>query len=245
MKNTRYTLLDILRGMTLISMIFYHGTWDLVYLFQVDLSWYDGPVGLLWQQSIYWTFILLSGFCFAISKKSFRRGLEVLCASIIITVGTLIFMPDARIIFGVLSALGTFMLISVPMDKILKKINPYIGFILMFSLLLITLKINEGFLGFAKLYICPLPKAWYANLFTTFLGFPHENFFSADYFPVFPWIFLFWSGYFLQGICARLGFMKYLSPFHIKPLEWLGRHSLVIYMLHQPVIYGVLFLIFL
>ena len=123
--------------------------------------------------------------------------------------------------------------------------NPYIGFMVMITLLLVTHNLNDGYLGFGNVIIAKLPEAWYANDVTAFFGFPTKAFFSADYFPLLPWIFLFWSGYFLQGIFDRLGLMKALSAFRIKPLEWLGRHSLVIYMLHQPLIYGILYLIFL
>ena len=59
----RYALLDELRGLDLISMMCYHGLWDVVFLFGVQLPWYTGMPGHLWQQSICWVFILLSGFC--------------------------------------------------------------------------------------------------------------------------------------------------------------------------------------
>lgn len=50
--STRYALLDELRGLDLISMMLYHGTWDAVYLFGVAVPWYAGTPGRLWQQSI-------------------------------------------------------------------------------------------------------------------------------------------------------------------------------------------------
>lgn len=59
----RYTLLDELRGLDLVSMMLYHGCWDLVNLFGIQADWYYGLPGHLWQQSICWVFILLSGFC--------------------------------------------------------------------------------------------------------------------------------------------------------------------------------------
>lgn len=60
--STRCALLDELRGLDLISMMLYHGMWDLVYLFGVRAPWYGSWQGELWQQSICWVFILLSGF---------------------------------------------------------------------------------------------------------------------------------------------------------------------------------------
>lgn len=56
--STRCALLDELRGLDLISMMLYHGMWDLVYLFGVRAPWYGSWQGELWQQSICWVFIL-------------------------------------------------------------------------------------------------------------------------------------------------------------------------------------------
>ena len=50
--STRCALLDELRGLDLISMMLYHGMWDLVYLFGVSAPWYGSWQGGLWQQSI-------------------------------------------------------------------------------------------------------------------------------------------------------------------------------------------------
>ena len=58
-----------------------------------------------------------------------------------------------------------------------------------------------------------------------------------------PWLFLFWAGYFLYGVVER----QRMEPLHrsvCPPLGWLGRHSLLLYLLHQPVIYGVLLVVF-
>ena len=62
----RYFWFDNMRAIAMISMILYHGVWDLVYLYGVDFPWYEGKMAFLWQQSICWTFILLSGFCFSL-----------------------------------------------------------------------------------------------------------------------------------------------------------------------------------
>ena len=66
---------------------------------------------------------------------------------------------------------------------------------------------------------------------------------STDYFALLPWLFLFWAGYFLYGVVGR----QRMEPLHrsvCPPLGWLGRHSLLLYLLHQPVIYGVLLVAF-
>lgn len=84
-----------------------------------------------------------------------------------------------------------------------------------------------------------LPQALYAGYTTAYLGFMPKSFFSTDYFPLLPWLFLFWAGYFLHHLLGR----ERLAPLRrsvCPPLGWMGRHSLVLYLLHQPVILGVL-----
>ena len=90
----RYALLDELRGLDLISMMLYHACWDLVYLFHADWDWYRGTGAYIWQQSICWTFILLSGFCFSLGRRPLRRGLTVFGCGWVVTLVTVLFMPE-------------------------------------------------------------------------------------------------------------------------------------------------------
>ena len=73
-KSGRIWELDALRGATLISMAAYHGMWDLVYLFGLRADWYSETPGYLWQQSICWCFILLSGFCWGLGRRPVKRA---------------------------------------------------------------------------------------------------------------------------------------------------------------------------
>ena len=187
----RYALLDELRGLDLLSMIGYHACWDLIFLFGMSAAWYTGWQGHLWQQSICWVFILLSGFCLPLGHRPLRRGLIVSGAGALVTAVTLLFMPEDRVVFGVLTLLGAAMLITGLLQPLLQKI-----------------------------------PAW-AWLVVSLL----------------PWLFLFWAGYFLH-FCMGRARMEPLRRSVCAPLGWLGRHSLGIYLLHQPVIYGVLLLLF-
>ena len=65
------------------------------------------------------------------------------------------------------------------------------------------------------------------------------DFYSTDYFALLPWLFLFWAGYFLH-FCMGRQRMEPLRRSVCPALGWMGRHSLLLYLLHQPVIYGVL-----
>lgn len=240
MISDRYGLLDVLRGITLISMILYHGAWDMVYIYGKGWAWYEGDAAYVWQQSICWTFIFLSGFCWSMGKKPLRRGLLIFCAGAIVTIVTLLVMPANRVVFGVLTLIGSCMLLMIPIDRIVKGRPKTAGFFVSILLFVITRNINRGYLGFEGLRLLKLPEVWYSNLATTYLGFPSAWFYSTDYFSLFPWIFLFLSGYFLYHIMERRNLLN-TEPFYwtIKPLAFVGRNSLTIYMLHQPILYVV------
>ena len=245
-KRERYHLIDFIRGLTLISMIIYHACWDLVYLFGTNLQGYTGLGGFIWQQSICWSFILLSGFCANLGKSQYKRGLEVSLAGILITVITVIFMPNAVIWWGVLTLIGSGMLFTRAFQNILNKISGVAGIIISFILFILCRWTDLGFIGIRGFMVIFLPEVLYRNKLTAYFGFSPENFFSTDYFPLIPWLFLYLTGYFLYRVLQpkieqnRAGLPKIFSFSVFKPIEFLGRHSLLIYMLHQPVIYIVL-----
>jgi hypothetical protein len=123
----RYRLLDELRGLTFISMCLYHTSWDVVYLFGAQWSWYIGWLGRLWQQSIGWTFILLSGFCAALSRHWLRRGAMVLAGGAVVSLVTLLVMPDSAVRFGVLTFLGSAMVVTGMLKPLLQRIPAALG----------------------------------------------------------------------------------------------------------------------
>lgn len=202
----RYRLLDELRGLDLISMMLYHGMWDVVFLFGVAQKWYTGRPGFVWQQSICWVFILLSGFCLPLGHHPFRRG---------------------AVVFG-----------AGALDPLLRRVPPAVGVAVSALLFWGTYPTMNGFWNLPGGRLA-LPQALYASWPTAYLGFMPKSFFSTDYFPLLPWLFLFWAGYFLHHLVGR-GRLAPLRRSVCPPLGWMGRHSLVLYLLHQPVILGVL-----
>lgn len=243
-KKIRYTVPDIIRGVSVIAMIVYHTMWDIVYLFGVSVPWFKTDMGFLFQQSICWSFVLISGFCWHLGKKKIKRSVIVLACSLVLTAVTAIVMPEQIILHGVLSLIGTAMLVTIPLDKIFKKVHQLWGIVISFLLFLLTYDINNGFVGIAGHKLFELPESLYLNTATAFFGFPHDTFYSSDYVPILPWIFVFFIGYFIYALLERKNKLKFLSKFTCKPIEFVGRHSLEIYMAHQPIIFGVLFLIF-
>jgi uncharacterized membrane protein len=186
---------------------------------------------------------LVSGFCSTLGSRRLRRGVTVLLASFLVSAATLIFMPRAAVLFGVLTMLGSCMIIMVPLEKLLRRVNPFVGFALFLLLFILTEYMPFGWIGVGNMKL-NLPRALFANYLTAYIGFPPASFSSTDYYPIFPWIFLFICGYFLYRIFEELDILRFLRAPRIKPLEFIGRHTLIIYMAHQPIIYAALYVIF-
>lgn len=208
--KTRLDLLDSIRGATLLSMAAYHTVWDLVYLFGVQWDWYKGGLGFLWQQSICWTFIFLSGFCWPLGRRPLKRGLTLL---------------------------GSCALLLIPLEKLLRHVPAVPGLAASAVLFALTRDVNQGWLGFGGLHLLRLPDRLYHGLFATWLGFMEPGFFSTDYFSLLPWMFLFLAGYFACRACGGRERLARWAGRGFAPLNWIGRYSLPIYLLHQPVLY--------
>ena len=243
-KAGRLAGLDTIRGITLLSMMLYHTCWDLVFLFGKKIPGYSGLGGYVWQQSICWTFILLAGFCWSLGSHHLKRGLIVFGSGILITFVTLLVMPESRVIFGVLTLIGSCMLLLIPMEKLLLKLRTEIGLVGSFLLFLLFRNVNTGYLGFENWNILKLPDGFYENLFTTYLGFPQKGFFSADYFSLLPWFFLFLTGFYLYQLVQKNHMMEKLFSWRVPGFDVIGRHSLLIYLLHQPAVFGISWMLF-
>ncbi|MDE6699542.1 MAG: DUF1624 domain-containing protein [Acetatifactor sp.] len=258
--SRRLILLDEIRGLTLISMILYHFLWDLVYIAGFSIPWYHGTGAYIWQQSICRTFIFLSGFCWSLGRHPLKRGLTVWLSGGLVTLVTLVFLPENRVVFGVLTLIGSAMLLMIPVDRLLGRLKSFPGIVflmgLSYFLFLLFLPAMNGrmadfvglFAGRGIMHGGPLlPRGLYRGWFSAWLGFPAADFYSTDYFPLLPWFFLFLTGYLFHRLCASQELLRaaFLRKNHLPPAAFIGRHSLLIYLLHQPVLYGITMLIML
>ena len=239
-KGTRLNWLDALRGITIILMIIYHTCWDLVYIFGHDIPWFTDHSGFILERIICFSFILISGYAIGLSHHSIRRGVIVFICGVAVTVVTLVFMPQSVIYIGVLTFLGSAMIITALLDGGLRHTPAILGIVLSVCLFILFYHVNSGTLSFFGFPVATLSGSLYKNYFTAYLGFPFKGFFSTDYFSILPWIFLYLTGYFLYQLTS--GFAKKTSgPIHKwGVLSLLGRYSLEIYLAHQIVIYVVL-----
>lgn len=240
-KIERYYLLDSLRGALLVMMIVYHTMYDVMVLGDGDFS-VRNTACYIFQQSIGWGFIFLSGMCRAIGKRHLRRGLIVLGAAVVVSLVTYIFTPSEAINFGVLVLLGSSMLIIIPFEELIKDANAPVGFIISLVLFILFRNVPKGNLGFEDIRIMELPDFLYQNFATAYLGFPPAGFTSGDYYPLLPWFFLYLSGYFFWKCFGNKEWIKKILLIKIPVLSFLGKHSLIVYLLHQPICYAAVYL---
>lgn len=213
----------MLRATAIIFMVAFHTIFDLNQLMGIDINYQSG----FW----YWvgkasalTFIFLAGISSGFSKNTVRRGIKVLVFAMVITLITYIFFGEQYIRFGILHLLGTGMILF-PM---LKRLN---------NLLLL---ISAAGIAFAAIPLKNIIAD--TSLFLPF-GVMHQGFDSFDYCPIIPYISIF-----ILGILAyKVYYYKKQSLFKFsyenKVIMIFSKNSLVIYLIHQPIIIAIVYVI--
>lgn len=219
--------LDALRGICILGMVVIHFIYDLVDLYAL-VDW-QYPAAFVFIRD--WggvLFLLISGICVTLGSRSVRRGLTVfacgmLCTAVTGGMAALGFAGKSMVIwFGILHCLGICMLLWPLLKRLPVPALAALGILL----------IGLGFYLEANIRVDFL---WLIPLGIRFPGFA-----SADYFPLLPYL-----GFFLLG--AVLGKTAYRGKTSLLPqvnsqapvlrfLSGCGRHSLWIYLLHQPVL---------
>ena len=246
----RYDLIDTLRGLAIISMIGFHACWIMNYFgILITAETLYGTIFAVWERSICIPFITIAGFSFSLGHNHLRSGLIVFGWGLIITAATCIFLYDIRIIFGVLTLIGSSILLTIPIDNALRNHNlltQKVSVFLLsvsFLLFLLTYKINMGYLGFYPAFHVEIPRSIYKGYIATYFGFKDPGFYSTDYFSLFPWWFLYLSGYFLHKIMICSERAVSLLEKGIPGIKIIGRYSLPIYIIHPIILYILCFLL--
>lgn len=235
-QSTRYFAIDGIRGLAIVNMILFHFFYDVFIVFGRNPGWYELPIIHIWQQMICQTFIFISGFVWQWGIQGNRkRGLLLNVYGLGVSLVTLIFTPQEAIWFGILNFMGCAVLLMYPLRKILRNLPPLPGLLISLFLFALCRQIPCGQLGLFNRVWIKLPDMLYSVKILTPVGFPFPGFSSADYFPVFPWIFLYLCGYFGYGIFLEHPSWQQAAKHNIPVLSAIGRKSILIYLIHQPV----------
>lgn len=236
----RFWEIDAMRGVAVVMMVIYHLMYDL-YLFRITDAIFTAPFWFYFQRVTASTFIALAGVSLAVLAQraavqgsasaalfgqNFRRGLRIFGWGLVITFVTRIALgAELAITFGILHFLGVAIVLSYPF------------------LYLRWLNLGTGLLVYAIGLF--LRQQAFDLPYLIWLGFEPENHVYVDYFPIFPWFGVLLIGIFV-GNSLYAGWQRCFAPpdmlewWSIRHLERLGRHSLPIYLLHQPVLLAVL-----
>lgn len=235
-REGRYDLIDTIRGIAIISMVIFHFCYDVFMVYGRDPSWYSQPAVHIWQQSICWTFILVSGFVWSWGRSgNLKRGIMLNVWGLVISGVTVLAMPAEAVWFGILNCIGCAVLLVIALEPALKRIPAVVGMLVSFALFVVFKNVQLGYLEWPGGFRLDLPDWLYDCYVLTPFGFPFPGFRSSDYFPILPWLFLYICGYFLNRIVMALRPLQSVARHGVAPLSAVGRYSIWIYLVHQPV----------
>ncbi len=239
----RIFFLDEVRGFAVLCMVFYHAFYILGSMYGYE--WADKLFKFFMPVQPFFAglFIFICGISCSLSKSNLKRGLKILGAAAVITIATVVVMPklnfvECEIYFGILHLLAVCVLTCALLQKPLSKVSPFAGIVACAVLYPFTSGISTGFLNYGEILTLEIPESLYANNYLAPLGIYSSDFFSADYFPIFPSIFIFFAGVFAGRYFKEKSFPAWTYPQRIKPLGVLGRNALIIYVAHMPLIYA-------
>lgn len=236
-KSARYWEIDTLRGIAIIEMAFFHFVWDLAYFGLYQGNPMSGP----WQffaRNIAFTFTLVMGISLTLSYKRarqkagtaslflkfLRRGGQIFGLGLLVTAATYFFIGRGFVIFGILHMLGLSIILAYP----------FLGRSRWLSLAGGLLVIGAG------LYLDRLVVAY---PWLIWLGVKQSGVYMVDYYPLLPWFGVALLGIFLGDTLYPAGVRRFNLPdwsdlASVRGLRFLGRHSLLIYVVHQPLLIG-------
>lgn len=221
METRRYHALDILRGLSLLLMICHHGAFDLISFGFLPAWLCDNPVFAVVQAFFAACFVAMSGASSRFSHNNFRRAVRILLAAAVVS-GVTWFLGEGLFVrFGILHFLGVAALIYGLLRPLLDRLRVP-GWVWLL-------------LWLGGMWIFPVTSAlrWLWPLGVVYPGFT-----SGDYYPIFPWIFMYFFGVWLADEIQADRLPAWFYRVRCGFLEAVSRHSLWLYLLHQPILYG-------
>ena len=229
--------IDTTRGLAIVAMIIFHSFYILAEFQFIAVNLTNG-FWWIFPRIIAGTFLLLVGISLTLShakageklhsgqvfRKFLLRSLKIFGLGLIITMASLLLFGDRAVYFGILHLIGLAVLISYPLLKY-RYINLVCG---------VAVFIAGLILGIPR-----FPFYW-----LLWLGLRPANYYPVDYLPLLPWYGFVLFGMFLGNSLYKKGIRQFMwfepgNRLFLRPLTFLGRHSLIIYLLHLPVIYGI------
>lgn len=238
----RYYLLDTIRGICIILVVLYHLLYDLSEVFGGHYSFFKSNGMNIFRDGFVGVLIFLAGISCNLTRSNLKRGVKTFLCGMLISLVMLIAMPQSKVVFGILHFLGVGMMLYGILERVFAKLPVSVGFLGFFLLFMLTLGVHDGYFGWPGIFVLEFSKVP-KNIILFILGFKTGHG-SGDYWPIIPWLFLFLSGTYLGRYFKEGNVPVWFTKNPVPPLSFIGRKTLIIYLLHQPIIYGILWLIF-
>ena len=226
----RLHALDFTRGIACLSMPIFHTVFNLYVVGLVDSPWTTHMFWQVYQVLGLGTFVLVSGMAFTISTRKsvnwlrlYKRALKLAAIALTITLVTYLLMPERFVRFGVLHFFAATIVLA-PM------LRPLRLWLVIPGLIIIAL-------GFVVTKAGLYPEPW-----LYIIGLMSERPRSMDYIPLVPWFGVFLLGMGLANLLP-VTYKKTPAKTWMKPVIYLGQHSLSFYIIHQIVVFGLLWTI--
>jgi uncharacterized membrane protein len=230
----RWDAIDVARGIAIAAMVVYHFAWDLSFLQLIPGSIVGEPAWNWFARSIAGSFLALVGIGLALAHAGgfrrvafLRRLAKVGGAALAVTLVTFLAFPESYIFFGILHCIAVGSVLALP-----------------FLRLPLWLVLVAAFLCLAAPHVLNDPV--FDNPLLDWLGLGSEDPLTNDYVPIFPWFGLVLIGVAIGRLLLRRGQAMTLARWRARDalagaLAWMGRKSLPIYLIHQPVLLAVLY----
>lgn len=227
----RIAAIDVARGLALIAMAIFHGGWDVAYNHIARIDPGTSPGWTLLARLTAGTFLVLVGISLVLStrggirwNKFWRREVMIVGAAALVSAATFFVLPDGWIFFGILHEIALASLVGL----LFVRLPFFVPAIVAIGVFLLPFHVTHAV--FAN------PALWWVGLAPT----PPESF---DYVPFFPWFGDVLVGIALAKLAIATRFDAVLARWKAEriPWRWLGfagRHSLAIYLIHQPILFG-------
>ena len=226
-RPARIELMDALRGLAVCLMVLHHFLYDLCAFLGAPWWLFTNPVFDMLHYFFAGLFIFLSGISSDFSRSNLKRGAKAMALALGITLVT--YFMNMTIVFGVLHLLASCMLLFGLTRGFWEALPAWVLPVLCLALIFLTAPCADG-------VTTQTPQLW-------LFGFTTPDFASADYFPLLPWFFVFllgtWAGRYVKAGRLPQWFYTAKAP----RLALVGRHALLLYVLHQPLLYALTMLL--
>lgn len=227
MQQSRIDLLDLTRSLALLGMASFHFSFDLVMFGLIAPEYASSAMFYYHARLVAGCFLVLTGIALYLSHGAeirwpafWRRFGKIAAAAALVTLATRVAMPEYYIYFGILHAIALYSLMGLVVLRLPSAVTA-----------LLAVAVVAG------AYLLPSPAFDAAVL--RFIGLSTLPSYTLDFEPIFPWFGAVLAGISLGQFGTSLGLWRGLSQITLPAWStWAGRHSLPIYLIHQPILLG-------